>query len=746
MTAKDLAAFTQAGKYANFIPDIKRRELKHESGDRMMDMHETKFGGLGDSVRGAIADARAAFHEDLVLGSQRCLQYGGDPIFKKNARAYNCVVSYCDRPRFFQESFWLLLCGCGTGFSVQRHHVEKLPDIAPVSDVKNGLYKIPDTIEGWADALGVLLSSYFDSDDTPFPQYRGLNVAFFYDDIRPEGAELSSTSSGKAPGPEPLRRSLEKIRELLERCVANGQTRLRPIDAYDIVMHASDAVLAGGVRRSASICVFSADDEEMATAKVGAWHRDNPQRARSNNSALLLRDGTNYDDFFELVGYARQWGEPGFFWSDSTEFIPNPCVEIGMMPVDEVTGATGWQFCNLSTINMEACKTREQAMRAARAAAILGTLQAGYTDFAYLGEVSERITRREALLGVSMTGMWRNPDMAFDPELLGAMAKVVLDTNAWLAGLIGINPAARATCLKPEGTGSLLLQTSSGLTTDHARRYLRLAQANRNEPQAQFFEAMNPLAVENSTWNPNGTDKLITFCIEAPEGAIVKDDVSGVEMLEKVKLVKEAWVDAGKREELCRHPHLSHNVSNTVHVGDDEWEMVAEYIYEHRNSFAGVSLTSSFLDLDIRQAPNTRVRDTREIVDLYGEGALFAASLVDIGCGLFSDLWEACDTAQGGLAGYGVDLSATTMNAARREAQLSWIQAVHDYARRHFDGDLRRACYCLKDVYLLGRWNLLTETWVPVDYSQMLLEDGDNDHLEATVACAGGKCEVPWAT
>lgn len=741
MTAKDLASYTHTTKYSNYRPDDKRRETKRESGNRMMDMHVENYAHLGADVVKAIEEARAAFHDGLVLGSQRALQYGGTPIMRKNARAYNCTVSYCDRPRFFAEAFWLLLCGCGTGFSVQKHHVAKLPDIAkPI--LPEDTYVIPDTIEGWADALSVLLSSYF-VEDGVFPGYGRAPIVFDYSLIRPEGSKLSSTTSGKAPGPEPLKESLEKIRELLDRCIENEQTRLRPIDCYDIVMHASDAVLSGGVRRSASICIFSADDDEMAKAKVGAWFTENPQRGRSNNSALLLRKDTSFESFKEMIEFTKQWGEPGFYWADSTEFIPNPCVEIGMMPVDSETGLTGWQMCNLSTINVEAVKTREEALKAARAAAIMGTLQAGYTSFEYLGEVSERITAEEALLGVSMTGMWRNPEMAFDEDLLKEMANVVLETNEWLAGLLGINVAARATCLKPEGTGSLTLETSSGMTPDHSRRYFRMTQANHNEEPAKFFEAMNPDAVEISTWNRSGKDKLLTFCIEAPEGAIVKDDVDGVSMLQRVKLVKEAWVDQGKRPDLCRHEDLSHNVSNTIHVKHGEWEDVTKYIYENRNIFAGVALTSSFLDLDIRQAPNTRVREHSEIVSEYGEGALFASSLVESGKKLFdNDIWIACDTVQGCPAGYGVDLSSPTENVSLRAMQEEWVEEVQAFSRRHFEGDVRRACYCLKDVYLLSRWNMLQDRWVPVDYTQMI-EEENNVKLGETVACAGGVCELP---
>jgi ribonucleoside-triphosphate reductase len=743
MTARDLSNFTHIGKYANYIPEQKRREAKHESGDRMMDMHEERYGHLGDEVKQAIAFARSAFHGDVVLGSQRCLQYGGPPIIKKNARAYNCTVSYCDRARFFQEAFWLLLCGCGTGFSVQNHHVNKLPEISGVNKEERE-YVIPDTIEGWADALGVLLASYFVGEDvTEFGGHQGYKVKFNYDLIRLEGAPLSSTTSGTAPGPEPLRNSLELIRKMLDRCIADGQTKLRSIDAYDIIMHASDAVLAGGVRRSASICIFSADDDDMAQAKTGQWQKHNPQRGRSNNSALLLRGETPRERFDWLVECAQTTGDPGFYWADSTEFIPNPCVEIGMMPIDSVTGKTGWQMCNLSTINMEACKTRGDALAAAKAAAIMGTLQAGYADFDYLGEVSERITRDEALLGVSMTGMMRNPELSFDVELLKEMAEEVKRTNAWLAGLIGINVAARATCLKPEGTGSLVLQTSSGITADHARRYFRLSMARHNEEQLKFFEAINPDAVEKSTWSRDGTDKLVTFCIQPPEHAIVKDDISAVELLEKVKLVKEAWVDNGKRPELCRHEHLSHNVSNTINVGPDEWDEVADFIFENQHSFAGVALTSSFLDLDIRQAPNTRVKTHTEIIDEYGEGALFAAGLADIGNSLFDDLWAACDTALGCPMGYGVDMQEATLNSILRTRQASWCKGVEKMAASYFDGDLKKTAYCMKDLYLLQRWNKLTASWMPVDYTQMF-EETNNVKLGDTIACAGGSCEVSF--
>ncbi len=276
------------------------------------------------------------------------MQYGGEPIEKKHSRIYNCTVSYCDRIRFFQESFWLLLCGCGVGFSVQKHHIDKLPDFFISRYLSNEkrptkTFIIPDSIEGWADALGILLATYMPHKQ--YEEWQGYNVEFDYSLIRPKGSLLSS-GVGKAPGPEPLIRSLEIIRKLLDRCLINKQERLRSIDAYDIIMHASDAVLSGGVRRSACICLFSPDDEEMATSKTGNWFNENPQRARSNNSALLLRDATSKEQFANLMEHVKQFGEPGFVWSDSTELLVNPCVtkkslintSQGLRTVDELIG------------------------------------------------------------------------------------------------------------------------------------------------------------------------------------------------------------------------------------------------------------------------------------------------------------------------------------------------------------------------------------------------------------------------
>lgn len=769
MTAKALSSYILTNKYANHVMSEKRRETWPEATERVFGMHRRKY-ALVPGVVDFITEAESASLDMLALGSMRVLQYAGMPIERKNSRGYNCVSSFIDRPRMFQEAFWLLLCGCGTGFSTQWHHVEKLPPVVrPSADW--AVFVIPDTIEGWADALGALMSSYFQSDDTPFPQFRGKHVVFDYDLIRPEGSPLSS-GSGKAPGPEPLRHSLDAIRKLLDRVchqhagpfsALEGGTaeeplsfeaealwaskKLQPIDAYDIVMHASDAVLAGGVRRSASIAIFSPTDVAMSKAKTGSWFGTNAQRARSNNSALLLRGETSREQFAELIKQARSWGEPGFYWSDSTEQMPNPCVEASFWPVDPESGQTGWQFCNLSIINMAKVRTKDQFRRAARAAAIMGTLQAGYTNFEYLGPVSERITRREALLGVSMTGMMEAPDLAFDPETLQEMAQIVLTTNAELAALLGIQPAARATLLKPEGTSSLMLETCSGIHPHHAKRYLRRVQANQHEAPARFFQELNPRAVEKSAWGRSGTDLVVSFCVDAPDGSTVAADVSSARLLSLVKLVKENWVDAGKRPEACTQPWLSHNVSNTIYVGDDEWEATEQYIFDNQHVFAGIALLSRTGDLDYQQAPFCEVLTAEEIVNKYGAGAMMASGLIVDGVRVFNnDLWVACDTAMGCPAGIGVNIKRqpepdNSADAELLKDQREWARRAEQFAQRYFSGDMKAMAYCLKHVHNLKLWHDLNRETVDVDYTQMV-EDVDGTNFSAEAACAGGSCAI----
>jgi ribonucleoside-diphosphate reductase alpha chain len=724
---QELQNYTFVSKYARWIEDKNRRETWKEAVDRVKNMMHSFYVDKG--ITNDIEWAYELMLKRKVLGSQRALQFGGEPILKRHAKIYNCTSSYCDRLRFFQECFWLLLCGSGTGFSVQKHHVSKLPSLE--HDVKEDQavkYVIEDSIEGWANSLGVLLSSYFSRPVEEFKQYKNSHIVFDYSNIRPKGSSLAS-GVGKAPGYEPLANGLEKIRTLLDRCVSNGQKKLRPIDAYDIIMHSSDAVLSGGVRRSASLALFSHDDTEMAKAKTGNWYIDNPQRARSNNSALLIKDSTTYEEFDTLMQSVKEFGEPGFIWSDSTEMTFNPCVEVGMWPVDEESGKSGWQGCNLSTINCSSIEDEEDFYERCKAAAIIGTLQAGFTKLDYLGEISCKIFEREALLGVSLTGTMEKHDLVLTEKVLKNGAKIAVETNKLMAKTIGINQAARVTCLKPEGTSSSMLGTSSGIHPHHAKRYIRHVQANILEAPYQYFKKLNPQACEKSSWSANNTDEVIKFPIEVPDGAKLKNQLPAVEMLKVVKDTQKNWVYSGKNRSLCTQDYLSHNVSNTVTVKPDEWESVTRFIYDNRKYFAGISLIPQSGDKDYPQAPFTTVYTSREIVKEYGDAALWCSGLIELGLNAFNNnLWAACDY---------VSLNQTKETDDANK--LKFMTKMTNFASKYFDSDLRRLTYCMKDVYNWKIYCDLFNGFTKVDYTQ-LSELEDNTAGIEEISCAGGAC------
>jgi ribonucleoside-triphosphate reductase len=761
MSLQALSDYTRVSRYANYLPEEKRRENWDEQTDRVFDMHLRRY----PQVEQELKLARECMREKKVLGSQRALQFGGPPIEKKHARLYNCWASFCDRTSFFKEGFWILLCGGGIGFSVQKHHVERLPEFQKSRRVDKPRvsfpYIIEDSIEGWAFALDALVGSYLDSDST----YSSVELVFDYSKIRPKGASLSS-SSGKAPGPEPLRKALEAIRALLNQAVTEGD-RLRPIHCYDIMMHSSEAVLAGGIRRSAAWVGFSFDDEEMLNAKTGNWAHENKQRSRSNNSVYLLRGGITWEQFHSLIERIKGWGEPGFYWTDSLEQVPNPCVEIGMWPVlktllykltlgdalkdhdynyDGVRQYTdgeyayreesGWQACNLATITGIYCKTESDFYNACVAAAIIGTVQAGYTDFAFLGNVTEQIVRREALLGVSITGINDSPEILLDERILAKGAEVVKQVNQRVSRLIGINPAARSTCVKPEGTASCLAKTASGIHRHHATRYFRLVQSNKQEVPLQHFKRYNPHAVEECSWSQNKTDEVIYFCIEVPKGSRVKNQRPAVDMLQEVKTVYKAWVANGKRPELCTQPYLTHNVSNTVDVRDGEWEDVARFIFENQDTFAGVSLISDRGDKDYKQAPNCAVFTPRELVSEYGDGAVIASGVIEAALQAFDgDLWQACDVALGLR-----EVMEKFSGYHHTEEKEAWYQKALKFAERYFD-DTKKMTYCLKDVHNWKKWLDLRREWQEVDYS-IMVEEEDNTNFTADSACGGGRCEI----
>ena len=723
----ELQNYTFVSKYARWLEDLNRRETWKEAVERVRQMMHTQYSEF--NISEDIDWAYDMMYKKKILGSQRALQFGGDPILKRHAKIYNCVASYCDRLRFFQECFWLLLCGSGTGFSVQKHHISKLPNLEH-QKCADKIYIIDDSIEGWADALGVLLSSYSEKPIKQFQDYKNCNVVFDYSQIREKGTSLSS-SVGKAPGPEPLAKGLEKIRFILDKCISNKQKKLRPIDAYDIVMHSSDAVLSGGVRRSASLALFSPDDTEMVKAKTGNWYIDNPQRARSNNSALLLKDSTSFEDFNLLMTSVKEFGEPGFIWSDSTEMVFNPCVEIGLFPVNQQNGKTGFQGCNLSTINCSTIVDEEDFYERCKAAAIIGTLQAGFTKLEYLGKDSEAIFEREALLGVSLTGIMEKHELILSEKVLKNGAKIAVDTNKEMSKKIKINQAARVTCLKPEGSSSSMLGTSSGIHPHHAKRYIRHVQANVLEAPYQHFKKLNPQACEKSSWSANNTDEVIKFPIEVPDGSKLKNQLPAIEMLKVVKDMQRNWVYSGKNRSLCTQDYLSHNVSNTVTVKPEEWDAVSRYIYDNRKYFAGISLIPQSGDKDYQQAPFTAVYTSREIVKEYGDAALWCSGLIQLGLNIFDqNLWASCDY--------------VTMNQAKEtdsSDKLLFITKMKNFAGKYFNGDIKRLSYCMKDVYNWKTYCDLIDSFQKVDYTQ-LSETEDNTAGIEEISCAGGACLI----
>lgn len=640
--ANGLSDYIAIAKYARHRPDLGRREVFAESVERVRTMHREFFNkrlahplpapkddsplaladrprleALGETVGTALDRAFAAVAAKRVLPSMRSLQFGGEAILRNHARLFNCAFSPVDRLEFFREYLFLLLAGTGCGFSVQRHHADRLPPL-PVRGEELDLsvvhYAVVDTIEGWADALNVLVLSHWDR----------FKVEFNFSSVRPRGRALQ-TSGGKAPGHLPLKHALQDIDRVL---TAAAGRRLRPIELYDLCMFAARSVLSGGIRRSATICLFSPEDEEMMAAKTGNWFEQNPQRAASNNSAVVPRLTGTDTLFRRLFAAQREFGEPGFYFADHPEHGCNPCCEIGLHPVvtgelddtaevarlralgytgslEAGTRLSGWQMCNLSTINGAALTDADDFLTACVDAAVIGTLQAAYTDIPYLGAVTRYLNERDALLGVSICGFMDNPELLFDPDLLERGARLARATNLVMAEALGIRPAARVTCVKPEGTASLLLGAASGIHPHHARHYFRRVQASRRDPIYRHFRATNSHLTEASVYRPD-TDDVITFPVEAPPQAILRDEIGAVEFLQLVQRVQRHWVLAGEAE-TTRSPGLHHNVSHTCTVKPAEWAAVADYIWQHRQHFTGVALFAHDGDKRYPQAPREAV-------------------------------------------------------------------------------------------------------------------------------------------
>lgn len=552
-----LSKLTVFGKYAKYIPELKRRETWDEIVDRYQEMMIKKYPYLEAAIKASTVWIR----EKKVLPSMRALQFAGVAAEVNNARIYNCCFLPIDSLHCFSETMFLLLGGTGVGYSVQKHHVAKLPAIIKQETYKQKTWLIEDSIMGWADAVKVLMKFYFEG---------GAKPKFDFRAIRQKGARLV-TAGGKAPGPEPLKICLTHIDAVMER-KQNGEY-LSPLECHDILCHIANSVLAGGIRRSAMISLFSHDDEEMITCKYGAWWELNEQRGRANNSAVLKRDEVSQDEFFALWKRieASGSGEPGIYWTNNLDWGTNPCCEIGLRP---------YQFCNLCEVNVSDVTDQEDLNNRVAVAAFFGTLQAGFTDFHYLRDIWRQTTQKDALLGIGMTGIGSGEILKLNLDYAANTAKVV---NRMISATTGVNEAARITCIKPSGTTSCVLGTASGIHAWHAPYYLRTMRFGKSEDLAAYMMVNHPEMCEDDILRPNDTI-CVRIPVKAPEGSIFRTETA-IDTLERVKKFAQEWILPG---------HISgdntHNVSATISIKPDEWVIVGDWMWENRDVYNGLSV------------------------------------------------------------------------------------------------------------------------------------------------------------
>lgn len=746
-----------------------KKEGWQDAVNRVMDMHLKRYSERikpedEKEFSSLFARAYSLYGEQRVLGAQRALQYGGELMLEKHARFYNCSSTYVDRVQVFEEIMYLLLCGAGTGYSVQHIHTEQLPIPKGFDNTKQSeKFLIPDTIEGWAEAVGKLMTAYY---------YGGADIEFDYSAIRPKGAYIRG--GFKAPGPDPLRQAIEKVHHIVNRIKGR---KLRPFELHYIICICANSVVTGGVRRSAMISIFDVDDAEMASCKTGNWISTMPELCRSNNSAAILPD-TSKEAFDAIYENTKMYGEPGFVFIDSPWFVYNPCGEVGMYPrVQDENGEwhSGWGFCNLAEINGGKVKTEQDFYDACEAASVICTLQAGYTNFRVLEKWSQKIAERDALIGIGITGLCENPDILFNADIQKQGAEIVKETNQKVARMIGINPAARCTVVKPSGNSSQLLGTLSGITPGHSRHYIRHIQAADTEQAVQEWMRVNPDMVEASVWAPD-REKVIAFPVTLPEGALLKQNLTAIDFLKFVLLTKRNWIEFGTNFDhpsTKENPRLRMNVSNTCTVRPEEWDEVREFLWEHRSEFGGISLLSSFGDLDYPQAPYTEVLDETELAKRYGAGAILSSGLIVDAQDVFKDVWEACNAATG-LAPNLLDITDKEISdfvvknikdgrflvdidgvcfsdvncvidylKRRVERRKDWVRRFNSFADKYMDGDRVKTSYCLKHVNAYHKWQLICRM-KPVSYDNIEWEEPlKQAGSEIATACAGGACELP---
>ena len=608
-----LSDITVHMKYARYNPEKQRRETWEEIVERNKQMHIDKYNLLyynNEEFRNSLDLTYELVKQKKILPSMRSMQFGGEAIKVANNRVYNCAFMPVDSFNAFSEAMFLLLGGTGVGFSVQKANVNKLPRRLATSSMYPINYQIGDSIEGWADAVRqAVISKMF-----------GCATVFDYSQIRPKGSVIK-TSGGRAPGHKPLKVCIDKIMETIDDNVTVGE-RMEPIVTHDIMCHLADAVLSGGIRRAAMISLFDKDDEEMLNAKPFEFWYEHPHRMRANNSVVLDRATVTKEDFERIWAIARKHksGEPGFYFTNDTTWGTNPCGEIALKP---------HSFCNLSEVNVSNVEDEMDLIERVSAATFLGTLQAGYTDFHYLRPIWKETTEKDALIGVSMTGIASGKILEYD---LSKLAKMVKHVNAVTADLIGINKAARTTCVKPAGTTSLTLGTSSGIHAWHNDYYIRRLRVKKNEPIYTYLYINNPDLIEDDEEDEDGA--VISIPQRAPSGSILRSE-SAIDLLNRVRKFSTEWVKNGHN-----NGYNTHNVSATVSVKQDEWDIVKEWMWDNRDVYNGLAIfphntdetkypQAPFEDCDevtynemvshIREIDLTQVWESEDMTNLEGE-------------------------------------------------------------------------------------------------------------------------------
>ena len=560
-------------KYSKYLPNLKRRETWEDICARYEVMMIKKYPKLKGEIR-----SKMQFIEDKkVLMSMRAAQFAGKPIELSPNRMFNCTFLHISDYRCFSEIMFLLLGGSGVGYSVQNKHIKELPEIQKPS--KSRRYLIGDSIEGWATAIEALFKSYI-----------GLNKAcpdFDYNDIRPKGSPLI-TSGGKAPGYQPLETCLFRIKQILDS--KNNGEKLSSLECHKIICYIADAVLAGGIRRAALSCLFDFDDKEMLYAKSGNWWELNPEFARCNNSAVILRHKIKkqeWDAFWNIIK-TNKTGEPGFVFSNNADYGFNPCFEISLRDK---------QVCNLVEINVSNIENEQDFCDRAEAASFFATLQAGFTQFHFLREGWQITTEKEALIGVGQTGI---ASFNYSDELNQKGANIVLDTNKRISELINIKESARSTTVKPAGTTSIVLGCSSGIHAWDSEYYIRRIRVSKQEPIYDYLKSKMPDLIEDDVFKPE-IQAVISIPQKAPEGSILKQNETALSLLERAKSYQINWVRPGHRK-----GDNFNNVSITVNLKEKEWDDIGQWIWSNKAYFSAISVLPEDLGTYV-QAPFEKI-------------------------------------------------------------------------------------------------------------------------------------------